>query len=390
MKTGAINLASARLIRPEHFEEWTQKADPQPYDVVLSRRCNPGVTAAVRPGVRFALGQNLVLLRADGTRVYPPYLKWLVQSPYWWDQIGKYLNVGAVFDSLRCRDVPKFELPLPPLDEQRRIAAVLGALDDKIELTRRMNKTLEEMAQAIFKSWFIDFDEYTDLVDSELGPIPRGWQGGTVAELQAKTKNATAAGPFGSKLTRRHYTESGVPVIRGVNLGSSIEWFHDADFVYVSDEYARELTSSWARRGDVLFTQRGTLGQVGLIPSDSRFTHYILSQSQMKLTCADGIPPIYVFLYFRQRSTIEYLLGNAVAAGVPHINLTFLRNFPIVIPDKGTLDDFAQRVAPLASRIRANGRQNQVLAELRDALLPKLISGEIRVPEAEAQLELAI
>ena len=146
--------------------------------------------------MEFALGQNLVLLRADGTRVFPPFLRWLVRGPAWWEQIGKFLNVGAVFDSLKCADVPNFALRIPPLAEQRAIAHILGTLDDKIELNRRMNETLEAMARALFKSWFVDFDPVrakaegrdpglpkplADLFpdsfeDSELGEIPKGWE----------------------------------------------------------------------------------------------------------------------------------------------------------------------------------------------------------------------
>ncbi|MEK7716728.1 MAG: restriction endonuclease subunit S, partial [Pseudomonadota bacterium] len=199
LRNGRIDFSGARRITREHFTEWTKKARPTANDVVLSRRCNPGETAFVQCGCDFALGQNLVLLRADGKRVDPPFLRWLVRGPEWWEQIGKFINVGAVFDSLRCADVPNFELHFPPLDEQRAIAHILGTLDDKIELNRRMNETLEAMARALFKSWFVDFDPVraktegrnpglpkplADLFpdsfeDSELGEIPKGWGVGT-------------------------------------------------------------------------------------------------------------------------------------------------------------------------------------------------------------------
>ena len=110
LRGGRVDLSSVRRIKREHFVEWTRKATPTANDVILSRRCNPGETAVVLPAVEFALGQNLVLLRADGAKVYPPFLGWLVPGPEWWDQIAKFLNVGAVFDSLRCADVPNFKL----------------------------------------------------------------------------------------------------------------------------------------------------------------------------------------------------------------------------------------------------------------------------------------
>jgi len=94
LKEGRLALSDVRRISPEHFVEWTRKAKPQHHDVILSRRCNPGETAYVPAGVECALGQNLVLLRADGTKLFPPFLRWLVRGPDWWEQIGTFINVG--------------------------------------------------------------------------------------------------------------------------------------------------------------------------------------------------------------------------------------------------------------------------------------------------------
>ncbi len=157
LKNGRIDFTDARRISHLDFLEWTKKVRPQRHDVVLSRRTNPGVTATFGNDCDFALGQNLVLLRADGRYVRPEFLRWLVLGPAWWGQIEKFNNVGAIFDSLKCADVPRFELPIPPKTEQIKIAMLLGALDDKIDLNRRMNETLEAMARAIFKDWFVDF-----------------------------------------------------------------------------------------------------------------------------------------------------------------------------------------------------------------------------------------
>lgn len=140
MKNGRIDFKDARRISNSDFIEWTKKARPQLHDVILSRRTNPGVTATFGDRCDFALGQNLVLLRADGTSVIPEFLRWLTVSPAWWNQIEKFNNVGAIFDSLKCADVPRFELPIPPKGDQRKISDLLAALDDKIELNRRMNE----------------------------------------------------------------------------------------------------------------------------------------------------------------------------------------------------------------------------------------------------------
>ena len=152
MKDGWIDFANARKISHKDFIEWTKKAKPQRHDVLLSRRTNPGVTTIDRTGTAFALGQNLVLLRADGRQVDPPFLKWLVRTPVWWEQINKFMNVGAIFNSLKCADIPNFELPIPPIKVQQRIDNLLDAIDTKIDLNRKTNETLEAMAKALFKS----------------------------------------------------------------------------------------------------------------------------------------------------------------------------------------------------------------------------------------------
>lgn len=92
LKEGRLSLADVRRISPEHFADWTRKAKPQQHDVILSRRCSPGETAYVPAGFEGALGQNLVLLRADGTQVFPPFLRWLVRGPDWWNQVGAFIN----------------------------------------------------------------------------------------------------------------------------------------------------------------------------------------------------------------------------------------------------------------------------------------------------------
>ena len=168
MKNGRVDFSEARRISHADFVEWTKKARPQVHDVVLSRRTNPGVTATFGIEVDFALGQNLVLLRADGAVVNPEFLRWLVVCPDWWAEIEKYNNVGAVFDSLKCADVPNFRLPIPPKPVQISISELLGSMDGKIELNQRMNETLEAMAQAIFRDWFVDF-----------GPVRRKLEGAT-------------------------------------------------------------------------------------------------------------------------------------------------------------------------------------------------------------------
>ena len=204
LKNGHISLDGVRRISHKDYLEWTKKLKPQAHDVIVVRRCNSGESALVPLGLECAIGQNLVILRSEGEAVQPRFLRWLINGPDWWEQVSKFINVGAVFDSLRCGDIPNFELTIPPIRDQREISAVLDALDDRITLLRETNVTLEAIAQALFKSWFVDFDPvraklegrapegmidataalFSDgFEESELGLVPRGWRVGRVAEL---------------------------------------------------------------------------------------------------------------------------------------------------------------------------------------------------------------
>lgn len=152
VKNGRIDLGQARRISRADFERWTRRTKPQAGDVIVTRRGRVGDSAVVPEGAEVAIGQNLVILRSDGEQVDQRYLRWLVRSPAYWREVDRYLNVGAVFSSLNCGEIPLFELPVPPLPTQREIADILGVLDDKIELNRRIAATAHELAHAIFRA----------------------------------------------------------------------------------------------------------------------------------------------------------------------------------------------------------------------------------------------
>ena len=157
------------------------------------------------------------------------------------------------------------------------------------------------------------------------------WREIPLGELGADSR-ACIGGPFGSELTTKDYVEApGVPVIRGSNLGQ--DGFIDHGFVYVSEEKARALQQNQARPGDITFTQRGTIGQVAIIPTSARYERYVLSQSQMRLTPdRSRVDPRFLVHYFRSPAVLSYLQHNTLATGVPHINLTILRRVPVPLP----------------------------------------------------------
>ncbi len=352
LKQGRLDLSDVRRISHEHFVDWTRKAKPQPYDVVLSRRCNPGETAVVPSGLECALGQNLVLLRADPQKLFPPFLRWLVRGAHWWEQIGKFLNVGAVFDSLKCADVPNFQLPIPPLPEQRAIASVLGALDDKIELNRRMNETLEAMAQALFKSWFVD--------PTQTG-LPKGWRVGTLGEVAENPRRGIS--PDEVQPTTAYIGLEHMPR-RCIALS---DWGHAETLE--SNKFA-------FRRGEILFGKlRPYFHKVGVAPMDGVCSTDILVVRPKE-------PEWFGFVlgHISSAELVNHTSSASTGTKMPRTNWQDIARFRVTLPPAPLADDFTQNLRPLLDRIICNIHESRTLAALRDALLPKLLSSELRVP----------
>lgn len=185
-------------------------------------------------------------------------------------------------------------------------------------------------------------------------------------QLAADVPNAFVGGPFGSNLVSRDYRDSGIPVIRGQNLGHG-RWI-EGDFAFVSREKANSLSSNIARPGDIVFTQRGTLGQVALVP-DGPWNEYIVSQSQMKATIDRNVgDPLFWYYYFSSPAEQNYIRSNATQTGVPHINLGFLRSHPVNIPPLAEQKRIAAILGSLDDKIEHNRRTARKLEELARAI----------------------
>lgn len=296
--------------------------------------------------------------------------------------LAQYDGAAAV-PGLNRNHVHTVPVRVPAVRTQGEIADVVQAFDDLIENNRRRVEVLDEMARAIYREWFVKFrypgHEGIPLVDSALGPLPLNWELGTVASVALGQRNAIAGGPFGSKLGRKDYQPCGVPVLRGNNLRVH-GGFDESDFVFVSEEKAAELRSAWAKRGDIVITQRGTLGQVGRIPSDSKFDLYVLSQSQMKVTVdEERADPTFIYMQLCSPETTQRFVAQAIRTGVPHVNLGLLREFSVVVPPLGLQLRFSAATAPLLEFAVSLERERARLSQIRDLLLPKLVTGQIDV-----------
>ena len=302
-------------------------------------------------------------------------------------------------------DLHRIPVLLPPLAEQKAIAQILGALDDKIELNRCMNATLEAMARALFQSWFVDFDPVrakldgrqpagldadtaalfpAHFQDSPLGHIPQGWDVRSVEELAEQV----AMGPFGSSIKVSTFVSEGIPVISGQHLRGTM--LDDSEFNFVTEEHAQQLKRCNVKRGDVIFTHAGSIGQVAYIPDTSRYERYIVSQRQFYMRCKRAVmSPYYITSYFKTPEGQHRLLANTSSTGVPSISqpVTYLRQLKILVPPPELLKAFDSTVVLIHQKIGRNDHESRTLATLRDSLLPKLLSGEISVAAFGSKLE---
>lgn len=191
-----------------------------------------------------------------------------------------------------------------------------------------------------------------------------GWDRTSIADLQARKRWALNGGPFGSKLVSKDYLNIGVPVIRGVNLPLD-KRFNMDDFVFVSEEKANELLSNNAHPGDVIFTQRGTLGQVGIIPINSPHPRFVISQSQMKMTVdTSRVNATWLYYCFRNPLNQQELINRASSSGVPHINLAVLREFEIFLPPLPIQHNIASILSAYDDLIDNNTRRIAILEEM--------------------------
>jgi len=188
----------------------------------------------------------------------------------------------------------------------------------------------------------------------------------TVGDLAAQTRNALVGGPFGSDLVSKDYVPTGVPVIRGTNMGHG-RWV-DGEFAYVTPEKAESLSSNCAKPGDIVFTQRGTLGQVALVPKKG-MEKYLISQSQMKLTVnAEKADAVFLYYVFSSAEQQHYIRQNAIQTGVPHTNLGILRNTPLTLPPLAEQKAIASVLGALDDKIELNRRMNATLEAMARAL----------------------
>ena len=256
---------------------------------------------------------------------------------------------GGAQQNLNAQIIKDYVLKMPSLADQRRIASILSSLDRKIELNNKINADLEEMAQAIFKNWFVDFEPFKNgkFVDSELGMIPEGWKVGTLGELCNFKR--------GKNLLTKNAIDEGVPVVAG---GLEPSCYHNV-----------------ANTGAPVITVSGSGANAGFM----RMYHVPVWASDcsfIDISCEN-----FYFVYCFLKVNSKLLKHAQTGAVQPHVKPSDIHDFELVIPDKESIYEFQDKAKPFFDKIAAIQKENSRLSLLRDTLLPRLMSGELEVPE---------
>jgi len=357
----------------------------------VARCCQ--VDAEVLPA---RVNQHVAIIRPDPQELHPGFLRYFLVSPAMQGEMLSWSHAGATRKALTKGMIESFKVPKPGLRVQQRIADVLGNLDDRIKLNRRMSRTLEKMAAAIFKSWLIDFDpvhakaegrdsglpaEIADLFpdtfeDSDLGPLPKGWKAKPLPNtIDINPKRTLAKGTLAPFLEMSNMPTRGPSpdAWRLREMGSGMKFVN-------GDTLVARITPC-LENGKTAFVDFLADGEVGW-----GSTEYIV------LRPLGDIPPVFAYLLARtgdfRNFAIQQMTGSSGRQRVPADSLT---QYLIVAPeiDSPIFQAFGQLVTPLFRRISAAMRQSRNLARMRDTLLPKLLSGEIELPEAILNEEVA-
>jgi len=335
------------------------------------------------PSPDWIVSTGFAVIRPKQDLISPRYLYSCVFNQSFTDYLVAH-EIGAAYPAVSVTDISNAPIPLFPRVEQEAIACILGALDDKIELNRQMCKTLEGIAQAIFKSWFVDFDPVhakaagkqpvglkpeiaalfpDSFVDSELGEIPKGW----------RVTGLDSLGTFLNGLALQKYpplNDDSLPVVKIAQLRTNDTTNSDRASANIGSEYI-------VNDGDILFSWSGSLECVIWFGGAGA-----LNQHLFRVTSAQYSKWfLYMWIHRHLPEFRHIAAGKATTMG--HIQRHHLEDAKVLVPPTDLLSMQDQIMEPLIDAIVSRSLENRKLTDLRDTLLPKLISGELRVKDAE-------
>jgi type I restriction enzyme, S subunit len=343
---GTLDLSEIRHVSEEDYPKWTKRVVPRENDIVFSYEATLHRYAVIPAGFRGCLGRRMALVRPDQTKVNPRFLHYYFLTPAWRAVVESNVISGATVDRIPLIRFPDFEVRLPLLGIQERIASILSAYDDLIENNRRRTQLLEQAARLLYKEWFVHLrfpgHEHVKVIDG----VPEGWGKEPLGDVVEVAK--------GRNITKDTAKNGPVPVVAG---GLAPAYYHDIPNA----------------RGPVI-TVSASGANAGFV--NIYFCDIWASDcSYISADKTDAIFFVYLMLASRQRE----ISGLQRGAAQPHVYPKDLQRLPVLLPSKQVLRLFEASIVHLFSMVACLQRQNDVLAKARDLLLPRLMNGEIEL-----------
>jgi type I restriction enzyme S subunit len=374
------------FIAADEYDAWMRRGLPRAGDVVITTEAPLGEVAQLGAG-RVALAQRLISLRGKNGLLENRYLKFLLQTDDVQDQLLSRAS-GTTVLGIKQSELRRILLSIPPIREQLAIAHILGTLDDKIELNRRMNETLEAMARALFKSWFVDFDpvrakaEGRDpglsarianllpdrMIHSPLGEIPFGWEIKALPEMIDVNPTRQLR-----KGMRAPYLDMANMPTQGHSAGDVVEREFGSGTRFMNGDTLVARITPCLENGKTAFVDFLAEDQIGW-----GSTEYIVLRPKSPL------PEEFAYCLARSDEFREFAIQSMTgSSGRQRVPVEALSHYLIAQPPAYLCKAFGDAVSPLFLRARMVAAESRELGAMRDALLPKLISGELRIPDAE-------
>ena len=325
-----------------------------------------GRTALVKE-VKHQMTINPQFVVLKNININPIYLSYYIKSKTFQNQISSIV-VGSAIPTLSQKNLANLYLKIQGSQTQQEIAGILSSLDAKIETNNKLNEKLEEMAQAIFKSWFVDFEPFKDMPfhETELGMIPEGWEVGIFDDIVDIVGGGTP-----SKSIAEYYTDNGIAWITPKDLSLNNNKFTSKGTIDITELGYEKSSAKLMPKGSVLFSSRAPIGYITIAKNE------ICTNQGFKSAVPKKAGTAFVY-YLLKNKTIE-IENMATGSTFKEASGTLMKNLKIIIPLDKVLDDFEKIIMPIFEFQMSVEEQNDRLASLRDTLLPRLMSGELKV-----------
>lgn len=377
LESGRLDLSKSARLSEEDFKKWTKRVTPRKGDLLFSYETRLGEAALMPDDVRACLGRRMGLLRPRSNKVIPEYLLYAYLSPAFQQTIVANTITGATVDRIALNEMSDFPIRIPGMDEQKKVAGLLKIIDTKIDCNNRINAELESMAKTLYDYWFVQFDfpdvngkpykssggkmVYNHTLKRE---IPEGWGASSVLAV------ADLLGGGTPTKKKPEYWNGDIPFFTPTDADGTIFKFSTAD--YITEEGLKGSSTKLFGKHTIFITARGSVGKLVLAGAGMA-----MNQSCYALRAKTEVS--HVFLFFLAKELIHHLQVKSSGSVFDSIVSNDIELTNLAIPKNEVIGSFAAIVEPAFEKIANNTKQNQLLAQLRDWLLPLLMNGQVTV-----------